>query len=165
MTLARRVGLVALACGIAILTNDTRADQSGPKQSDSAFAMSVDVGRLDAMVSKAEEAADVLLSSEMPSEPANPREQDNATFQNLKMVVLRYNLLVAAACGMDPSNAGFCREPYLPDWLRDWPTTRYGRRQLQGMIKEATSKITPFWISACVRGKVVTGDEHFCELE
>jgi hypothetical protein len=165
MTASGRVGLVvALACGIAGLTNDTRAGQS-PKESDSAFAMSLDVGRLDTMVSKAEEAADVLLPGDMPGATANPREQDNATFQNLKMVVLRYNLLVAAACGMDPSNAGFCREPYLPDWLRDPPTAKHSRGQLQGMIKEATSKITPFWISACVRGKIITGDDHFCDLE
>jgi len=54
---------LALACGIAALTNDTHARLSDPTGSDSGFAMSFDVGRLDAMVSKAKERADHWLSS------------------------------------------------------------------------------------------------------
>ena len=163
-TLWRGLAVFA-ACGSLLAMDETRAAQAGRADSDLAFAMSLDVGRLETIVSKAGEAAEAIASMDTTFYPDNAREGNEQIFQDLKLVVLEYNLLVTSTCGAVRAHPEFCRELYLPDWLRDPSARRHDSTRLRTLIKDANAKITPFWIDVCAAGKTATGDTHFCELE
>lgn len=146
-------------------TNASQAGAPALADPDLAFALSVDVGRLDTMVSKAEEVIDEIAGTGALPSPNDSREENDATLRELKLVVLRYNILVESACHADRPRAELCGQLYLPNWLNAAPDTSFDQARLQSMIAEATSRITPFWNAICAKGKVVTGDARFCELE
>lgn len=136
-----------------------------PSQNDPVYQAAIDAGRIDAMVARSEDTADRVLANAMPKEPANRREYEEETIRSLKMAILRYNLLVEGACNADRPNREFCGEPYLPDWLRSPSSTTYSRDQVQTMIREASARITPLWNAVCARGRTVTGESNYCDLE
>jgi hypothetical protein len=138
---------------------------SSTSDSDLAYQMAIDAGRIDTMVAKAEDTADMILANQMPKEPANLREYDEDTVRTLKLAILRYNLLVEGACDADRPNKEFCGQPYLPDWLRAPASTAYSRSQMQAMIREANARITPLWNAVCARGRTSTRNSRYCELE
>ncbi len=143
----------------------SQAAQGGTSDSDLAYQLAIDAGRIDTMVAKAEDAADMILANQTPKEPANLREYDEATIRTLKLAILRYNLLVEGACDADRPNKEFCGQPYLPDWLRVSSSTPYSRDQMQAMIREASARVTPLWNAVCARGRTAARDPRYCELE
>jgi hypothetical protein len=163
-TLKTKMGLVALVAGGLLSPLDAaNASQAGTANADRAFGMSIGVGRLETMVTKAEEIADVFAQT--GAHRSAPSIAGNTTFQELKIVVLRYNLLVASACGPNRAHPEFCRELYLPAWLADPAESMRNQAKLQTMIRDASAKIAPFWTGICTKGKPVPTDERFCELE
>jgi hypothetical protein len=156
---------LGLALAGVLGANVSQAAQGGTSDSDLAYQMAIDAGRIDTMVAKAEDTADRILADKMPKEPANLREYDESTIRNLKMAILRYNLLIEGACDADRPNREFCGEFYLPDWLRAPSSTPYSRDQMRAMIGEASARITPYWNTVCARGRTVSRDPRYCELE
>jgi hypothetical protein len=141
------------------------AAQVATPESELAYQMAIDVWRIDTMVTHAEDAADAILANQMPEESANLREYDESTIRNLKMPILRYNLLVEGACDADRPNREFCGVSYMPNWLRAASSTVYGRNQMQTMIPEACARITPYWNAVYIRGRVAALAPRYCELE
>ncbi len=142
-----------------------QAPQAQPSQNDPVYQAAIDAGRIDAMVARSEDTADRVLANAMPKEPANRREYEEETVRSLKMAILRYNLLVEGACNADRPNRDFCGAPYLPDWLRAPTSTTYSPDQMQTMIREASARITPLWNTVCARGRTVTGESNYCDLD
>jgi len=162
---ARMPRRVAVFAAVALMFPINASQAAAPADPDLAFAMSVDVGRLDTMVSKAEEVIDEIAGTGALPNPGNSREDNDATLGELKLVVLRYNILVESACHADRLRAELCGQLYLPGWLNAAPGTSYDQARLQTIIGEATSRIVPFWNAICAKGKIATGDARFCELE
>jgi hypothetical protein len=156
---------LAAASGAYFTCVPVWAAAAATPESDLAYQMAIDAGRVDAMVTRAEEAADLILADKMPKEPANLREYDETTVRNLKIAILRYNLLAEAACEADRPNREFCGEPYMPDWLRAPASTPYSQSQMQTMIREANARITPMWNAVCARARTASRNERYCELE
>ena len=159
------VGLAISAAALVLTMRDAPAKEFAPANPDLAFALSIDVGRLGTMVGKAEEVVEAVAGEGALPNAADSKDESDATLRELKLVVLRYNIVVESACHADRLRAQFCRPLFMPDWLSEAPGTRYDQSRLQAMVKETSSRITPFWNAICARGKVVTGDTRFCELE
>jgi hypothetical protein len=148
-----------------LTVGEAPAREATPADPDLAFALSVDVGRLDTMVGKAEEVVESVAGGNALPNTVGSKDESDATVRELKLVVLRYNIVVENACHADQLRAQFCRPLFLPNWLNDAPGTRYDQVRLQTMVKDTSSKIMPFWNAICAKGKIVIGDARFCELE
>ena len=154
-----RAGWAAFALYVAAETAGHAAN------SDLDFVLSIEVGRLETMVSKAEDVIETVAGQAALPEAAEADDVNEGTLQTLREVVRRYNRLTDAACRVESLQADLCTRQYKPDWLDHRPGERYDESRLQAMIGAASAAIRPFWDKACKRGTSVLADEHFCELE
>jgi hypothetical protein len=160
------IGLaMSAAAALVLAVGEAPAKEAAQTNPDLAFALSVDIGRLDTMIGKAEEVVEAVAGGDALPNTADTKDESDATLRELKLVVLRFNIVVESACRTDQLRAQFCRPLYVPNWLNDAPGTRYDQVRLQAMVKDTSSRIMPFWNAICARGKIVIGDARFCELE
>lgn len=143
------IAAIALACMIA--APGARAANGSETE------LSIDAGRLDAMMMKSEEMLH-LTSADSQLPQSTGFEQ---AFAALKDAVSRYRRIAPVACSTHAVGTALCAD-YSPAWLGD--TTVPQADELRRRIDEATGHIAPLWDALCAPRKEA-GDAEVCQIE
>jgi hypothetical protein len=127
--------------------------------------LSIDAGRLVAMVDQSAEALKVLPPADRNEDGSPEPAQSAHAFDDLVSAVLRYDVIAGEACRARVVDPKLCVGPYLPSWLKDVPEADHSNAALRAMIDDTNAHLEPFWSDICAKARQVAKNETFCQIE
>ena len=156
--------LCGALCYVAPIANAIEPDLTEKKLKttkldEDMYELSIDAGRLGAVLQRATEAADHLRTMTPPYEVASPLGVDVATKEAAAQLLIFRNMLLAR------NLPGGNREIEWPKWMFEPPTAKHSQKTLDARVLWLSREVEAIVDPVCEAAKERTKDLLICSVE
>lgn len=159
--------LRALVLALALAACGQAGQQAGTERADEPldpFAMSIEVGRYDVMLSQIEN-----INSETPAVVEQDATALTDLARRLRETVWRYNLARSDLCARGLHTQVSCGPTFLPVWIGEPADSAPSLEELQTRNAAVGAEVRRFWSAICDAARAAETDEearaYVCAIE